>query len=108
MIAFADAALYAGQEKQYPNEASAQEGSAQSVQQIEAIIAKLNQPEQLVELIIKCNAKTAQIPSSSKYQPYYNYFMFVQEFAISKLACCPLACFPNLDLDLIAYLRNLL
>ena len=83
--ALAEADKFALQEKYIPDEQTAKAHCSQTIKQINAIIDKLQEPSQLVELISVCNEKISQIPSDSKHEPYFNYFIFVQEFAIGRL-----------------------
>jgi hypothetical protein len=85
---FAEANLHASQEKsdsEYVSEDAAKQRGRERIKQIESLLAKLDRPEQLVELISMCKEKVHLIPSRPKFEPYFGYLESIQKFAIRKL-----------------------
>jgi hypothetical protein len=83
--AFAQADKFAAQEKYIRAGQESKAHSREAIKNIQEIVDSLDSPSQLVDLISLCNAKVKSIPSSPQYAPYFDHFIFVEEFAISKL-----------------------
>jgi hypothetical protein len=75
----------AKQQRHWMNDKAAAKQCNIDITNINSVLANLNQPGQLINLMERCEHKRKEIPSDSKHEPYSNYFEQVTKFSIRKL-----------------------